>query len=325
MLDALLGVAKDAGRRVTLIGLLPTAILALWILFLVWGGAPSDAPSVDRFVDHLEDLSTTEVLLGFLALLGFAILSQPLQLPLVRLLEGYWPAAADGLAERRRTAHRARRAKLEAAQMTSGDADGAEPGGAAERAARDRAAWRLRKLYPPDPLVMPTALGNALRTAEDRAGRRYGLDTVAVWPRLYPVLGERVLAIVDDERTQLDVAVRFCVVLLVAAVVSLGLLATQGWLLLVPAATFALAWLAYKGSVGAAVAYGEGLETAFDLHRFDLLRALHLPLPADSEQERAQNAQVTAFFFMGTRAGFAYAHGDAGAPAGEDAPAPVED
>jgi hypothetical protein len=172
---------------------------------------------------------------------------------------------------------------------------------------------------------MPTGLGNALRAAEDRAGRRYGLDTVAVWPRLYPVLGERVLAIVDDQRTQLDVAVRFCVVLLVAAVVSLALLVTQGWLLLVPAATFVLAWLAYKGSVGAAVAYGEGLETAFDLHRFDLLRALHLPLPADSEQERAQNAQVTAFLAQGTRAAFAYVHGDAGAPAGEAEPAPVED
>jgi hypothetical protein len=323
MLDALLGVARDAGRRVTLIGLLPTAMLVLWILFLVWGGAPSDAPSVNRFVDHLADLSTTEVLLGFLALLGFAILSQPLQLPLVRLLEGYWPAAADRLANRRREAHRKRRAKLEAAQMTTGDErDGDEPGRADDGVDRGRAAWRLRKLYPPDRLVMPTALGNALRAAEDRAGRRYGLDTVSVWPRLYSVLGKRVLAIVDDERTQLDVAVRFCVVLLVAAVVSLGLLVTQGWLLLVPAATFVLAWLAYKGSVGAAVAYGEGLETAFDLHRFDLLRALHLPLPTDAEQERAQNAHLSAFLAQGTRAAFDYVHGEA---ADEGVPATVED
>ena len=311
MLDALLGVARDAGRRVTLIGLLPTAMLALFILALVWGGAPSDPPSIGRFVDHLDTLSTTEVLLGFLALLGVAILSQPLQLPLVRLLEGYWPSAADSVAQARRGAHRARRARLEAAQLLTADDAGSGADDASVREARVQAAWRLRKLYPPDPLVMPTALGNALRAAEDRAGRRYGLDTVVVWPRLYPLLSERVLAIVDDERTQLDVAVRFSVVLLVAALASLGLLITHGWLLVVPAGLLVLAWLAYRAAVGAAIAYGEGLETAFDLHRFDLLRALHLPLPAGSDEERALNAQVTAFLLQGQQVPFAYEHGDA--------------
>ena len=311
MLDALLGVARDAGRRVTLIGLLPTAMLALFILALVWGGAPSDPPSIGRFVDHLDTLSTTEVLLGFLALLGVAILSQPLQLPLVRLLEGYWPSAADSVAQARRSAHRARRARLEAAQLLTADDAGSGADNASVREARVQAAWRLRKLYPPDPLVMPTALGNALRAAEDRAGRRYGLDTVVVWPRLYPLLSERVLAIVDDERTQLDVAVRFSVVLLVAALASLGLLITHGWLLVVPAGLLVLAWLAYRAAVGAAIAYGEGLETAFDLHRFDLLRGLHLPLPAGSDEERALNAQVTAFLLQGQQVPFAYEHGDA--------------
>jgi hypothetical protein len=312
MLEALLGVARDAGRRVTLLGLLPTAMLALYVLALVWGGAPADAPSLNRFVAHLEDLSTTETLLGFLALLGVAILTQPLQLPLVRLLEGYWPPIADPLAKARRGAHRARRARLEAAQLRTAqhpDADADADG--AGREARIHAAWRLRKLYPPDPLVMPTALGNALRAAEDRAGRRYGLDGVVVWPRLYPLLSDRVLAIVDDERTQLDVAVRFSAVLFVAALASLGLLATHGWLLLLPAALLLVAWLAYRAAVGAAIAYGEGLETAFDLHRFDLLRALHLPLPASSEEERALNAQVTAALLQGQRIPFAYEHSDA--------------
>jgi hypothetical protein len=309
MLDALLGVARDAGRRVTLLGLLPTAMLALYVLALVWGGAPADAPSLDRFVDHLEKLTTTEVLLGFVALLGVAILTQPLQLPLVRLLEGYWPGFAEPLARARRRAQRGRRARLERAQLLTADHAGAEDDGDG-REARVRAAWRLRKLYPPDPLVMPTALGNALRAAEDRAGRRYGLDSVVAWPRLYPLLSERVLAIVDDERTQLDVAVRFCAVLVVAGLVSVGLLVTQGWLLLVPAGLFVVAWLAYRAAVGAAIAYGEGLETAFDLHRFDLLRALRLPLPATSEEERALNAQVTAFLLQGQRVGFAYEHGE---------------
>ena len=275
-----------------------------------------------RFVDHLEDLSTTEVLLGFLALLGVAILSQPLQLPLVRLMEGYWPRGADALAQARRDAHRKRRAQLEAAQLLTAERADSESDREGEREARAQAAWRLRKLYPPDPLVMPTALGNALRAAEDRAGRRYGLDTIAVWPRLYPLLSDRVLGIVDDERTQLDMAVRFSAVLVLAALASLGLLITQGWLLLVSAAVAVLAWLSYKGAVGAAVAYGEGLETAFDLHRFDLLRALHLPLPASADEERALNAQVTAFLLQGQRFPFAYEHSDPGKVA-DDGPTAV--
>ena len=216
------------------------------------------------------------------------------------------------IAEARRRHHRERRAQLEAAQLrTSADAEADGD----TRQARAQAAWQLQKRYPPAPLVMPTALGNTLRAAEHRAGRRYGLDTVVVWPRLYPMLPERMLAILDDERTQLDVAVRFCVVLGVASVVSLGLLITHGWWLLVPVASLGLAWLAYRAAVGAALAYGEGLETAFDLHRFELLHALHLPLPATSEEERVLNQQLTAFLLQGQRVPFAYEHDRSGDPA----------
>jgi hypothetical protein len=308
MLDTLLGVARDAGRRVTLLGLLPIGLLALFVLGLVWGGAPEHTPSVTRFVDHVDGLSTTEVLLLFAALLAVSILSQPLQLSLVRLLEGYWPTdnrLVSALADRRRARHRKSRARLRAAQRRTAADDAAAP----DIQARMQAAWQLQKRYPPEPLVMPTALGNALRAAEHRAGRRYGWDTIVAWPRLYPLLPDRLLAILDDLRDQLDVAVRFCVVFLVAAVISFGLLVTHGWWLLVPAAALVLAWLSYRAAVGAALAYGEGLESAFDLHRFDLLAALHLPLPVTSEEERVLAEQVTGFLLEGRRVPFAYEHG----------------
>jgi hypothetical protein len=41
------------------------------------------------------------------------------------------------------------------------------------------------------------------------------------------------------------------------------------------------ALLSYRAALAAAAAYCQALEAAFDLHRFDLLTALHLPLPAN--------------------------------------------
>ena len=37
------------------------------------------------------------------------------------------------------------------------------------------------------------------------------------------------------------------------------------------------------------------MEAAFDLHRFDLLTALHLPLPADLTGEVATNQELSRF------------------------------
>jgi hypothetical protein len=122
---------------------------------------------------------------------------------------------------------------------------------------------------------------------------------------------------VDDLRDQLDLAARFCVVFLVGAGVSLGFLASYGWWLLVPAGALVLAWLSYRATVAAALAYGEGLQAAFVLHRFDLIGALHLPLPANLDAEKTENARLSAFLLRGEPVNFVYDHGD------EDAPAPA--
>jgi hypothetical protein len=42
--------------------------------------------------------------------------------------------------------------------------------------------------------MLPTMLGNTLCAAEFRARSRYGLDVVVLWPRLYPLLSDRVPA-----------------------------------------------------------------------------------------------------------------------------------
>lgn len=317
---AILGFGKSLGQRFTLVDLLPNALLGLFILALAWGGAPADAPDLDRFVTHVDDVSEVEAILLALALVGFALVTHPLQLGLVRLMEGYWglTPAAGALAAWNRRRHARHRRQLEARQLTTAvDRHDGDVG----RPQRSYAAWALARRYPPAPLVMPTRLGNALRAAEDRAGRRYGLDTIAAWPRLYPLLSERVAALVDDQRTQMDLAARFAAVLLGATTVSAALLVTHGWWLLVPAVTLLLAWLSYRGACSAAEAYGDGLETAFDLHRLDLRTSLHLTMPRTLSEERALNAELSQFLlqpFAGRR--LTYEHPGDNHPARAEGP-----
>jgi hypothetical protein len=242
----------------------------------------------------------------FLGLTLAATITTPLQLGLVRLLEGYWgPAHRAG--KRALERQRERRAALERAAEPSSTEPSRE-----EEARLAAAAWELRQRYPPEGLELPTALGNVLRAAEDRAGRRYGLDAVVAWPRLYPLLSPELRAVIDDQRDQLDIAARLCAVFAACAAIALVLLAPHGglWLLVVPA-WLGLAWLSYRGAVAAAVAYGSGLETAFDLHRFDLLRALHLPLPPTRAAEREANRELSAFLQGKRPVAFDYAHPDA--------------
>ena len=292
---AILGLGKDLGQRFTLVNLLPNALLGVFLLVLVWGGAPADSPNVDRFIARAENLGIVEAVLLALALLGFALVTQPLQLVVVRLMEGYWGTtfALGLLANWGRRRHTRLRNRLERRQLSIGTSNEA-----VSQADRSYAAWALSHHYPPALLIMPTRLGNALRAAEDRAGQRYGLETIVAWPRLYPLLSERVASLIEDQRIQMDMAARFTANLLVATAASAALLLPHGWWLLVPAVTLTLSWLSYRGTCSAAIAYGEGLETAFDLHRLDLRVSLHLVLPRTLEDERTLNKELSKFLLQ---------------------------
>jgi len=297
VIGTLTGVTKDLGLRFNVVSLLPAGALALFVFGLLASGAPDHAPDIHRLSKRVASLDAWQASAAFLALIAFALVIQPLQLSLVRLLEGYWGGsqlgrlvAAPGLwlAGRRRRA-------LERMTMLPA---GTEPS-PRQAEAMVAATRRLERSFPPKDELMPTQLGNVLRAAEDRAGGRYGLLTVVTWPRLYPLLPEKTAAIVDDQRDQLDLAARFCAVCLLGAAVSLGLLATHGVWLVVPAVAVVLAWICYRAAIAAALQYAVGLETAYDLHRVELLRALHLRLPTDYESERTTNEALSTFLLQG--------------------------
>jgi hypothetical protein len=312
---SLAGLPEAAGKltasRFVLVSFLPTYLAVLTVGFFLAAGAPGPVHA-GRALDRLDTLSAAQLVLLGLVVLVLAVVLHPLQLPLVQVLEGYWtdrPARPGRWCRDRQERRRAR--LVERTRVP--------PQGGGEREAERAlvAAWQLSHRFPPEgrPLL-PTALGNVLRATEARAGAAYGADTVTWWPRLYPQLGERMRAVVDDRRDQLDLACRLSATAMGTAVVTAGLLARSGWWLVVPVVLVALGLLAYRAAVSAAVAFGEAVATSFDLHRFDLLAALHLPLPADPAAERVANERLSRFWAQGVPLHVDYVHGD-DRPAGD--------
>jgi hypothetical protein len=146
---------------------------------------------------------------------------------------------------------------------------------------------------------------------EEQAGREYGWDAVVVWPRLYPVLSEPTRVIVDDRRNTLDATARLSATAIVTALATAGLLVQSGWWLLLTVVPLGVAVLSYAGTVQAAISYGEAVCVAFDLHRFDLLDRLHLPLPSDQTAERQIAEDLSAMWRQGLDIKLHYRH-DAG-------------
>ncbi|MEU9128364.1 hypothetical protein AB0D08_09685 [Kitasatospora sp. NPDC048540] len=294
-------------RRFLLVTLVPVCAGALYLLCLVWAGAPQGGVSFSRAWAKATGLGGAEIALLLLVVLVAAFLTQSSLPALHRLWQGSWPMPFRG---RRLTRHRRARARLERRSALPADL-ASRP--AAERAAllhsAYRAARQLDLAYPrQDPDVRPTALGNALAALYGAAGAGYGWDAAAAWPRLYPVLPDRARLLADDARDALDQAVTLAGVGLVAACAGLPLLVPAGWWVLLTLLPAALGALAYRSAVHSVPVYRAAVQTAFDLHRFDLLRALHLPLPADADAERVLAEGLCRSWNRAARFPTAYRH-----------------
>jgi hypothetical protein len=208
--------------------------------------------------------------------------------------------------------------------------------------------FRMRQRFPSSRRILPTALGNILRASEDLVFKKYKLEAVAIWPTLYPILSENSKAIVDSQRNQLDVTVRLFIVFIMCSIFSFAfyvailyqvlqtnnfyyyinqnldtigmfsflisltallmiMVTYSGWLI-IPAAMVFLAWLTYKSVLSAAIEFGKGINSAFELNRFDLLKSLHFELPDNLENEKRVNYKLSQFFVIGNPYDLVYVH-----------------
>ena len=225
-----------------------------------------------------------------------------LNTPIVRFLEGYsWLDSRIGHARLRR--HLGRFDALQNRWFVLLEyADQARTGLSAtevdhfNRRFRNLGA-RINKDYPRQRgSVLPTRLGNVIRSFENYSDHHYGIAGVTLWPRLLGVIDRRYADGIDEAQTGFDFMVN-CAVL--GGLVSLGLLLTM---LLFPAywyvpravlriaaltTTFAVvSWLAYLAAIEQAYSWGDAVKGAYDLYRRDLLRQLGYTWSPASHEEQ---------------------------------------
>jgi hypothetical protein len=311
-----LGTLAESGNKVLgsrmLVNVLPPTLLTVLVFVLLASGAPG-TPTAAGLVTTLRDFDGAHVALLFIGVVAVAVILQPFQIAIVQILEGYWggnPLTRSGRPSRAGRAFdigvelQRRRYQLlrKLAQDDDQDDDTNDLEDVMSELRIKQTGWARGELrgYPEDEgRLMPTRLGNRLRAAEDNAGGRYGLWTNVVYPRLYSLVSDRLATGLANSNDQLDMAAHLSVTLALATLVSAGLLAPNGWQtpwwLLVPLATAGLSYLSYRAAIKAADAQSVLLETAFDLHRFDLLTALHYRLPDDPWSEYEFNGELSAF------------------------------
>jgi hypothetical protein len=140
--------------------------------------------------------------------------------------------------------------------------------------------------------LMPTRLGNLLRAAEMRPLNKYELDAVICWPRLWLVLPDSVKKELQEARAELNTAARVWLW-------SLLFLIWTVWAWWAAPVGLLSALFAYRWALDAAATYCDLLESAFDLHRTDLYKALRWPIPANPVEERELGRQLTVYLRRG--------------------------
>ncbi len=298
------GAARDSvGRYFSLVSALPSALLVLYGFALFashgWSGPPNLA-LVGSAVLRL-GIGGSLALVAVSIAVGLAL--HPLQFAMVQLLEGYWGVSAPAQRLRRmRMKHRWEHLRALRIQMSQGEDELDDPPeDLGERLALLSRVGELGRLEQNQPLyvdhAMPTRLGMVLRYYELSAGNPFNLDAIQVMPYLARVARSEDMAYVNDQRGQLDLAVRMCVTAMLACLLTIVVLSRDGLWLLVALVPYLVGYLSYRGAVVAAGQYGRAVGVVIALNRFALYEQMRLPLPATAGAER--RAAETLAGFMG--------------------------
>lgn len=304
-----LGTSSTIGRYFGIVSVVPSLVLALWVYLLLvmrpWAGPPDIAALA--LTNPVEKPAHAVALV--LAALVVAVVSHPLQFTVVQLLEGYWGFSPLGraLASRRilaqlRARNRAKSASDSSLERTEsypqplavsliGESlyDDGPARGLVEVLVENTSANAVLARYPSRlEHVLPTRLGNTLRGYETLAGKAVGLDLLKWASHIGMVAEPADTAYVQDQRSQMDLAVRMTAVGILCSALTCGLLWPHGSWLTLALVPLTAAWLSYRGALSAADSYGQALVAWLDLNRFRLYERLGLPRPKDSDDERVQ-------------------------------------
>jgi hypothetical protein len=167
-----------------------------------------------------------------------------------------------------------------------------------------RAAWHLDRFYPEKAeLLLPTRVGNAIRAFERHSNIRWGLDGVAIWPRIELLLSS------DERELLVDAKINFYVFInaaLGAALVGVSLIVDEAvyapqpssyWALY--AIPFVVAYLLYRAAIGPASDWGDCVRSSYDLHRLEIYEKLGVRAPKSFSDERKLATKVNMVLLYG--------------------------
>lgn len=246
---------------------------------------------------QLDKTPGKRALLLLVATILVAVLVHPYTTTALRLLEGQLPVGPlPRWFQVRRRRHLRRHARLSKDRVIDPTDDervalqaSPDPPRHLRRPiARMERAGELSRRYPlrlND--VQPTLLGNTLRAGYGRAGDIYGISIPVLGPRLEHFMSQSERDNVEQFRSRVELGAQLVFVYLALAVVYV--LVARPW----PVAAGLFAGLvfaalgSYLSTVRAAEEYGEAIAVLVDMHRFDLVRALHVRMPESHSEEIA--------------------------------------
>lgn len=232
-------------------------------------------------------------------------LSYNINIPLIRIYEGY--AWKDLWVGRQRTKKYQRLFRVAQAQWKGiphivsklRQADPKNPHVKPLNRIKDLAGRNLNTDFPGgEDLILPTRLGNVIRSFEHYPHLRYNIEAVTVWPRLIAKIDKDYAAGIDDAKTSFDfmlncsaLSLLFGFIILIVGLLYPAHLNSPGltiiWLCEI--VTFwGLARLFYFLSISRAKSWGNMVRGAFDLYRWELLKQLgYTRMPESLKEERA--------------------------------------
>jgi hypothetical protein len=162
--------------------------------------------------------------------------------------------------------------------------------------ARTAAAQRLDRRFPPDPsTLLPTRFGNTFRASEYYAYTRYGLDTVAIWPRIDGLLSEQERELHTNAASDLAFFMNGALAAFTVGIVLAAETALKWWQYPL---WFVVSYLLYRASIGAAERLWTERRASVDLHRLELYERLGVRRPPTPNEERSGHARAVNRFLL---------------------------
>jgi len=272
-------------------------IVLSWLLVIPI--LPSDWP-VLKPLETL-DIQWQVLVVSFITIVGTGFLFN-VNIPLIQLYEGYpWKDLWIGKMRTNVYRRRFRIAQAQWAGMPFIEASmNMKEKGSGEllQAKRMESGRILFNDFPErEELVLPTSMGNVIRSAESYAQRQYRMEAVTFWPRLVAKIDKDYAAAIEEAKASFDFMLNCSVLSTLLAFVILlsGLIypahfnAANEWAIWVSEIIgfVVLAFLFYSLAIGRARAWGSTIRTSFDLYRLDLLKQFgYSHVPETLEEER---------------------------------------